>query len=516
MRSRTARPPLALVVVALLAGVPAVGAQEPACAPLEGHDDRCEAWGDVFDEFGPGGFATHYQRPVIVAGADTVFSTGAYVDPLTGIDPIVTIAYDPATGARRWVARYEGPEEGGEAFPYDSTLAPDGGTLYVAGSHTTAAPDRRTNPVVVAFDAADGSIRWIASFDASPGRFRAVAVSPDGRSVLAAGSTLVSNRDLLVAEIDAETGAIGWSDALSGPADEGDEALDLAVSSDGERLVVTGERDYHADYDLRFERGDIVTIGYDLRRGARDWVAVHDGPLGLRDYPAAVAVSPDGARAFVAATQDSDSYAGAGTDDIAVLAYDAATGGDIWTRTFDGSASDNAESLAVSPGGDLVYVQGTMTAREVQIPDRDVPLDQVVVVTALGSADGATGWSSVFDAPGRLTDIGRGLVVDPGGDRVYATAISGPVWAAGGVGSETVWDLPVDAATVAYDAHDGAQLWTGRYNGGTGGSAPTRSSGIAISPDGSRVFVLAAVNHPVFNPASERRNAAYGTIAYDA
>jgi hypothetical protein len=457
---------------------------------------------------------------MIVAGTDTVYSTGAYINPSTGIDPIVTVAYDAGSGARRWVGRYDGPEEGGEAYPWDSVLSPDGGTLYVAGSHTTAAPQRSTDAAVIAFDTGDGNIRWVASLGAEGSdAFRAVAVSPDGESVYAAGRLRGwPDADLLVAELDGATGAIRWTDTHAGSGGLDDEALDAALSPDGERLFVTGELDRRIDYQAQLERGDIITLAYDTEERTRLWTSVHDGPMGLRDEPANLAVSPDGRQVFVAGRQDADFYSGVYTEDIAVLAHDAATGARTWARSFDGPASsaDEAEAVAVSPDGATVYVNGTMTVHEVVGPDRAMSLATSMVTLALGSSDGETTWSSVLDGPGQISEYGRDLAVSPDGRRVYATAISGPLWVASGVGNATLTDAPLDAATVAYDAADGSQVWIGRYNGGPGGSAPTRSSGMTLNPDGSRVFVLTTVNTPVLNPTRERRTAAYGTIAYES
>jgi len=502
-----------VAMLALALGVPVAAAQEAPCAPVPGDDDACEAWADLFEDFGPSGFGTWYQRPMIVAGEAAVFSTGAYINPQTGIDPIVTVAYDAATGARRWVSRYEGPEEGGEAYPWDAALAPDGRTLYVAGSHTTAPPSRMISGVVVAFDADDGSIRWVTSTGA--GRLRAVDVSPDGGAVYAAGR---AGTDLFIAGLDPATGTIGWSDTYDGPESAGDEALDLAISPDGERLVVTGQRDYRADWQIQREWGDIVTLAYDIEQRSREWVASHDGPLGGRDTPAGIAVSGDGSRVVVAGTQDSAVMEGRYADDIVVLAYDAATGGIAWSVSRDGPASslDWAESVGASPTGDLVFVTGALTTLEAANPEHDLSVEQAMVTTALRVSDGSEAWTTVLDTPGRLTEIGRDLAVAPGGERLYVTAMSGPLWAGAGVGSQTLSDLPVDAATIAYDTADGTQEWVARYNAATTGSDPVRPSSMAVAPDGSRVFVLASVNTPVFNPAAKRRTAAYATLAYDA
>src|SRR5262245_28207861 len=81
-----------------------------------------------------------------VDGRGTVYVTGWSQDDLFA-NAYATVAYDAATGAQRWVARYNGP------FNQEArAIAVDGlGTVYVTGTSDT-----------VAYDAATGAQRWVA------------------------------------------------------------------------------------------------------------------------------------------------------------------------------------------------------------------------------------------------------------------------------------------------------------------------------------------------------------------
>src|SRR5215467_12416552 len=143
------------------------------------------------------------------------------------------------------------------------------------------------------------------------------------------------------------TGAPGaqvWVSRYNGPGNGGDRALSLAVSPDGKRVFVTGRRRGSS------LKADYATIAYDVATGTRLWVSRYNGPGNGVDYATKVVVSPDGTRVYVTGR----AYGGtADLRDYATVAYDAATGDQLWARIYEADTCclGGATAMAVSPDG---------------------------------------------------------------------------------------------------------------------------------------------------------------------
>ena len=104
----------------------------------------------------------------------------------TGED-YVTVAYDASTGAKVWTKRYNGP-----ANDFDAALAvaTSASEVFVTGTSngTTSGGDYAT----VAYDASTGAKLWVARYN-GPGNDwdagTAVVASPDGSKVFVTGSS---------------------------------------------------------------------------------------------------------------------------------------------------------------------------------------------------------------------------------------------------------------------------------------------------------------------------------------
>jgi WD40 repeat protein len=108
---------------------------------------------------------------------------------------------------------------------------------------------------------------------------------------------------------------------------------------------------------------------------------------------------------------------------------------------------------------------------------------------------GAQVWEKRYNGPGNADDSAGGIAVSPDGTTVFVTGRS-----IGSIGS-------YDYATAAYDASTGARRWIERYDGP--GKGPDVAYAVAVSPDGSKVFVTGAATDTTgfYN---------YVTIAYQA
>src|SRR5207249_3348510 len=126
-------------------------------------------------------------------------------------------------------------------------------------------------------------------------------------------------------------------------------ALFLAVSPDGTKVYVTGG-------STGIATGlDYATIAYNAATGERLWTARYDR-AGGDDYAAGVVASPDGKKVYVTGLST-----GSTTDyDYATIAYDAETGDRLWVARYDGAAkgADFPAALAISPDGNALWVTG--------------------------------------------------------------------------------------------------------------------------------------------------------------
>lgn len=206
------------------------------------------------------------------------------------------------------------------------------------------------------------------------------------------------------------------------------------------------------------------------------WSAVVDHEPGHAsdrgaDVLVATAASADGATVFAAGYSQS----AAGDLDGLVLATEAATGATAWTRRYAGAAdaSDAFVDVALSLDGSRVYAVGSRDA-SAQAGMGDM------LVAALDAGSGELLWATAYDGGGK--DAALALAVGPahpeaaaGSDIVYVTGQSD------GEGT--------DAVTEAFEGPTGAIRWTDRFAEAEGFVPWDSTDDIAVSADGTRVFV---------------------------
>jgi DNA-binding beta-propeller fold protein YncE len=106
-------------------------------------------------------------------------------------------------------------------------------------------------------------------------------------------------------------------------------------------------------------------------------------------------------------------------------------------------------------------------------------------------------WVWRYDGPGNSSDAAASVARSADGRRVFVTGTSDGGPATG-----------LDYATVAYRASTGARLWAARYNGPSSGD--DMANAVAVSPDGSKVFVTGRVRGLRLGEED------YATVAYRA
>jgi hypothetical protein len=173
-----------------------------------------------------------------------------------------------------------------------------------------------------------------------------VAVSPTGKTVFVTGGSAQPGGSVYATvAYNAATGAQQWVKRYSGPAN----ATSVAVSPNGGTVYVTGEAfSPVSNYDY-------ATIAYNAATGARVWVKRYNGRANGADYAYSVAVSPSGRVVYIAG----QSGGASSSTDYATVAYNAATGAELWVRRYGGASSlGAANSMSVSRTSGTVFVTG--------------------------------------------------------------------------------------------------------------------------------------------------------------
>lgn len=117
-------------------------------------------------------------------------------------------------------------------------------------------------------------------------------------------------------------------------------------------------------------------------------------------------------------------------------------------------------------------------------------------MVAYDASTGSQLWVKRYNGPANGVDQPEDVGVSPDGSAVFVT---------GGSNGSTSRDY----ATVAYDASTGAKLWAKLYN--TQSNFNDVANALALSPDGSAVFVTGSTQDPSGIAVPEAATVAYAT-----
>lgn len=348
-------------------------------------------------------------------------------------------------------------------------VSPNGSTVFAAGEDEVT--PNVLHGVVVAYNATTGAQIW-QSKDTANGLFDGIAVSPDGSAVYVTGFGKPAGGKGYQARTiayNAATGATLWTQTVG----KNGFGKSIKVSPDGSTVYVTGN-----DACGHPVNSCYLTAAYDAATGAALWTQ----ELPNNGQAASIAVAPDGSDVYVTGSAIPKGLA---DDQYSTVAYNATTGAAVWTASYAAAGTAYAGSVAVSPSGSAVYVTGQIQTKE----------SDSYRTIAYSASSGARMWTQPFSVSKHGSP--SSLAVSPDSATVFVTGTVGK-----GYGSY---------GTVAYNATTGAQLWQALYRGPAGGDA----NDLAVSPDGSTVFVTGA-SYSATSTGQPKSQLQYATLAYDA
>jgi hypothetical protein len=374
-------------------------------------------------------------------------------------------------GTQLWAQRFGGAHLSATATSV--AASPDKAVVYVTGITTKTVIGLR-NEVTVAYNATTGRQLWLERYQGTGRHPRggagvpSITVSPDGATVYVAGDLARgAHNDYLVLAYNAATGAQLW---VATPLAYGSIAQyhAVAVSPDSKTVYITGRLDFSGGIAAK----SYDTIALNAATGATKWNTNTKFPPHVGHTITSIAVSPDGSTVFIGGSS--------GT-----IAYDAATGAQLWLDAYKRVYERSRISLAVSPDSATVYVTSGSNA------PGSVPH---YWTAALDATTGAGVWQATYHGPG--TNAGTtAIALSPDGSAVYVTGSAGQ---ASGLN---------EYATLGYDAATGHQLWLANYRTA---QVDDNATGLAVSAEGATVYVTGTSIANYNTPAD------YATVAYHA
>jgi hypothetical protein len=277
-----------------------------------------------------------------------------------------------------------------------------------------------------------------------------------------------------------------------------------AVSPDGSTVYVTGS----TGVNLPHPHTSGATVAYNSATGAVLWQTQYN-TLNFRNFSFNdIAVNPDGSAVY--ATGEVTGSHHPGIINAVTAAYNASTGTLIWAKTIKGGNINN--KIAVSPDGATVFMADGANTVAYSATTGKV----LWAHTGGGLAEESPNGSAVF-----VCGAGKGVAAyDPmTGAVLWAAPLTGFAGSSGlavshdgskvfvtGFGSGPPHSGQLYYRTAAFDAATGARIWAKNF---TKQNYVGEGAAVTVSPNGSKVFVTGSLIGPI-------PNTGWGTVAYDA
>lgn len=373
----------------------------------------------------------NYEEGYVVAAGQAIVVVSGRADDAQGETDTLTVALDAQTGNEIWRDLLDGPEEGTD-LPKDIGFSASGNQVFLTVDYSGQLNDYAT----LAYDAQTGARLWTAIYegddctgtkgrmDQPRGLVAGQIPGPDGSSreavfVTGRSDGCSTGLDYATLAYDGATGKKLWEARLH--SGRSDDPQDIALGPDG-LLYVTGT------VDVGGGSLDVSTAAYRASSGELLWEARYDGPSVQNHADNGVAVVTAGGRAIVAAVSgtDQDPVLGAFGDcsDFVILAYDGATGQQVWSTRYDGPGShslgcqsaDAPTGMVATPDGDRVIVSGRVSGSGALYD---------AVTLALNSESGTLVWTGRYDGPEHIGAASKAIAIAPAGNRVFVTGGAG-------------------------------------------------------------------------------------------